>query len=79
MADFGQHICIDADSLAGNPVECDTHIPLSLVLNLLGHGYTFDRVIESYPPRRPGDIQAALKFSARRVVRAETRDPHLTM
>ncbi len=74
--DVRQRITIDPDILAGQPVVRDTRIPVYLVLNLLGHGYTFDRIIEAYPVLTREDIRAALRFSEERVKREETRSLH---
>ena len=69
-------ITIDPEILAGKPVVRDTRIPVYLILNLLGHGYTFDRIIEAYPALTTEDIQAAVKFNETRVKGEETRTLH---
>ena len=76
MKNEQERITIDPEILAGKPVVRDTRIPVYLILNLLGHGYTFDRIVEAYPALTREDIQAALKFSEGRAKREETRSLH---
>lgn len=74
--DLHDRITIDPEILAGKPVVRDTRIPVHLILNLLGHGYTFDRIAEAYPALTREDIQAAIAFSESRLKREETRSLH---
>lgn len=71
--DFRERITIDPEIMAGRPVVRGTRIPVYLVLNLLEHGYTGDRIIEAYPALTGEDVQAALRFSEARLKR-ETRN-----
>lgn len=54
----------NSNILAGKPVIRGTRIPVSLVLNLLAHGYSVSRVTEAYPQLTPEDVQAAMVFAA---------------
>lgn len=54
----------NSNILAGKPVIRGTRIPVSLVLNLLAHGYSVSRVVEAYPQLTPEDVQAAMVFAA---------------
>lgn len=53
-------ITVDPDILAGHPVIKGTRIPVSLILNLLSHGYSFDKIIEEYPELTVSDIKSAI-------------------
>ena len=56
-------VVVDPKVMGGTPVIAGTRIPVSLILNLLAHGYTFERVVEAYPILSPTDIQAALQYA----------------
>lgn len=58
-----QRIVCDPNILVGKPVIKDTRIPVSLILNLLAHEYSVDRIIEAYPALTQVDIQAALEYA----------------
>lgn len=64
---FLNRITIDPDILAGKPIIKGTRIPVSLVLNLLAHDYTFDRIIEAYPILTADDIRAAIAYAGARL------------
>lgn len=57
-----ERIEVNPNIMAGKPVIRGTRIPVSLVLNLLAHGYLTSRVIEAYPQLTPEDVQAAMVF-----------------
>jgi uncharacterized protein (DUF433 family) len=61
--DYRDRITVDPNILVGKPVITGTRIPVSLILNLLEHGYDFDRVIEDYPILAHEDIKAALWYA----------------
>jgi len=44
---------------------------VSLILNLLAHGYTTERIIAAYPDLAVDDVRAAILSSAARVDREE--------
>jgi uncharacterized protein (DUF433 family) len=50
--------------LNGKPVIVGTRIPVSLILNLLAHGYDVERVVHAYPTLTPDDVTAALLYAA---------------
>ena len=66
---FRNRITVDPDVLVGKPVIKHTRIPVSLILNLLAHDYTFDRVIEAYPILTADDIRAAIAYASARLDR----------
>ena len=51
------------DILVGKPVIRGTRVPVSLILNLLAHGYTTERITEAYPNLKPDDVVAALAYA----------------
>ena len=57
--------------LLGKPVIKGTRIPVALVLNLLEHGYTIERILTAYPNLKKADVLAAIRYSAARINREE--------
>jgi uncharacterized protein (DUF433 family) len=49
--------------MVGKPVVKGTRIPVALILNLLAHGYSVERIIGAYPPLTKEDVRAALEYS----------------
>lgn len=70
---FQDRITVDPDILVGKPVITGTRIPVSLVLNLLAHDYTFDRIIQAYPILTTDDIRAAITYAGARLDREVIR------
>ncbi len=68
---MNKKIIIDPKILVGKPVIAGTRIPVYLILNLLGHGYGFKRIIKAYPVLTEEDIKAAIKYSEYRMRREE--------
>ncbi len=66
-------ITVDPEILVGKPVITGTRIPVSLVLNLLAHDYTFDRIVEAYPILTADDIRAAIAYAGARLDRDTVR------
>lgn len=56
-------ISIDPGVLGGKPTIRGTRVPVSLILNLLAHDYSFDRIREAYPYISEDDIRAALTYA----------------
>jgi uncharacterized protein (DUF433 family) len=59
---FEDRVVIDAHVLVGKPVIKGTRVPVSLILNLLRHGYDFARIREAYPQLEDEDIRAAIAY-----------------
>ena len=70
---YRDRIVVDPRVLVGKPVIKGTRIPVSLILNLLEHGYTSERIVEAYPNLTADDIRAALAYAQTRLDRAEPR------
>jgi len=66
-------ITVDPEILVGKPVITGTRIPVSLILNLVAHDYTFDRLIEAYPVLTADDIRAAIAYAGARLDREVVR------
>ena len=66
-------IIVDPEILAGKPVIAGTRIPVYLILNLLAHGYDFDRIIKAYPILTKADVKTAIEYSENRMKREEVR------
>ena len=62
-------IIIDPKILAGKPIVRGTRISVSLILNLLAHGYTPTRIVQAYPNLKLSDIIAAIEYSKARIDR----------
>ncbi len=54
-------ITIDPKIMVGKPVIKGTRIPVYVVLNLLGDGYTQKEIIDDYPDLTKQDILATIK------------------
>jgi len=72
MKNYNQYIEINPNILVGKPVIKGTRIPVSLILNLVAHNYTIDKIIKAYPNLKKDQIAAALEFAAKRLDREET-------
>ena len=59
-----KRIVINPKIMVGKPIIKGTRIPVYVILNLLGDGYTSDEIIEDYPDLTKEDILAAIKFAA---------------
>ncbi len=64
-------IIIDPKVLAGHPIITGTRIPVSLILNLLSHEYTFEKIIKEYPELSRETIIAAVSYAEERIKREE--------
>jgi uncharacterized protein (DUF433 family) len=66
-------IVVDPRVLLGKPVIRGTRIPVSVILNLLAHGYDFARIIDAYPDLTEEDVKAAIEYSKARIDREEVK------
>lgn len=60
--------------LPSKPVIRGTRVPVSLVLNVLAHGASFEQVIDDDPILTVDDIRAALLFASASLDGEETHD-----
>ena len=66
-----ERIVVDPAVLVGKPVIKGTRIPVSLILNLVAHGVSFDEIIEDYPTLTNDDIREAILYAASRLDRGQ--------
>jgi len=57
--------------LRGKPVISGTRIPVSLILNLLANGYSFDRIVQAYPQLTTTNVKECLEFASLRLENEE--------
>lgn len=69
-----KRIQINPKILLGKPVIRSTRIPVSLVLNVLAHGASFEQIIDDYPVLTEEDIRAALLYASANLEAEETYD-----
>lgn len=60
-------IQVDPRVMAGHPVIKDTRVPVSVILNVMAHGYTPERVVDEYPSLTLDDVRAALFYASHRL------------
>jgi uncharacterized protein (DUF433 family) len=70
---YRRRVVVDPEILSGKPAIKGTRIPVTLVLNLLAHGYTFERIVEAYPVLTVEDIKAAISYAEARLDREDVR------
>lgn len=70
---YSGRIVTDPEILVGKPTVVGTRIPVSLILNLLAHGYDFTRIKTAYPALSDEDIKAAIHYAEARMDREEVR------
>jgi uncharacterized protein (DUF433 family) len=58
------HISADPTIMFGKTVIKNTRIPVDLILEKLGHGNSFDSLLEAYPSITTDDILACLLFAS---------------
>jgi uncharacterized protein (DUF433 family) len=59
-----QRISIDPNVCFGKPCIRGTRIWVSLILDFLANGMTFEQIIEEYPHLTEEDIRAAIAYGA---------------
>lgn len=58
-----ERIVVDPKILVGKPIIKGTRISVEFILELLVNGWTFEQLLENYPPLEKEDILAAIEYS----------------
>ncbi len=58
-------IIVDPNVLVGKPIIKGTRISVEFLLELLGNGWTHERILKNYPQLKKEDILAAIQYAAR--------------
>jgi uncharacterized protein (DUF433 family) len=64
MTNWQEHISINPQVCHGKACIKDTRIMVSVVLDNLADGLTFEEIIQDYPPLTIEDIKAAIAYAA---------------
>ncbi len=67
-----ERIEINPKVMVGKPVIRGTRIPVYIILELLGAGYTPKQIIKEYPKLTEKDIKAAVEYATGILKREET-------
>jgi uncharacterized protein (DUF433 family) len=59
-----ERITIDANVLVGKPIIKGTRISVEFVIDLLGRGWSEERILKEYDHLTPRDIQACLAYAS---------------
>lgn len=62
-----EYIISDPTVLFGKAVVKNTRIPVDLILEKLGHGYSIETLLEAYPNLSMDAVHACLLFAAENV------------
>ena len=63
-------ITIDPDICSGKPVITNTRVLVSVILEWVEQGYSFDKITEAFPSITVDDVKAAIAY-ARQIVEGE--------
>jgi uncharacterized protein (DUF433 family) len=66
MTDLLERITIDPEQCGGRPCIRGMRIRVADVLDLFAAGLTAQQILEEMPDLEPEDLQAALRYAARR-------------
>ena len=61
--DFRERIVLNPLILVGKPTIKGTRIPVSMILGLIGNGFTPDEIVADYPSLTPEDVRAAILYA----------------
>ena len=60
---WNERITIDPKVLVGKPVIKGTRLSVEFVIDLLGRGWTTEKILREYEHLTPDDIQACLAYA----------------
>ncbi|MDP5339379.1 MAG: DUF433 domain-containing protein [Nodularia sp. (in: cyanobacteria)] len=64
MKNWQERIIINPQVCHGKPCIKDTRIMISVILDSLADGLTFEEIVKDYPPLTLEDIKAAIAYAA---------------
>ncbi len=64
MNNWQEHISIDPQACHGKPCIKNTRIMISVILDNLADGLTFEEIVKDYPPLTLEDVKAAIAYAA---------------
>jgi uncharacterized protein (DUF433 family) len=64
MKNWQERISINPQVCHGKPCIKDTRIMISVILDNLADGLTFEEIVKDYPPLTLEDIKAAIAYAA---------------
>ena len=59
-----ERITFDAKIMAGKACIRGMRIPVSVIVNQIAHGATFEEILQEYPDLEKGDIEQAVEYAA---------------
>lgn len=62
---WNDRITVNENVLAGKPVIKGTRITVEFIIDLLGRGWTVERILQEYDHLTAEDVQACLSFCHR--------------
>ena len=62
--DWGEHIAMDADVLAGKPVVKGTRLAVSFLVDLMAQGWSVADLLANYPRLTDADVRACLAYAS---------------
>ncbi len=62
--EWQKRIVLNPKVMVGKPVIKGTRLTIDFIVELLAHGWTYEKVLKNYPQLKPEDISAALGYSA---------------
>jgi uncharacterized protein (DUF433 family) len=59
-----ERITFDTKIMAGKACIRGMRIPVSVIVNQIAHGATFEEILQEYPDLEKGDIEQAVEYAA---------------
>jgi uncharacterized protein (DUF433 family) len=75
MSEFNR-IELDPRVCNGKPVIKGTRIPVSVILDQIAEGFTWDVILSNYPELDKKDIQAAVLYASAILEHTEVKEAH---
>ncbi|MGH1397449.1 MAG: DUF433 domain-containing protein [Trichormus sp.] len=64
MTNWQEHISINPQTCHGKPHITGTQVMVSVILDNIAQGLTFEEIVKDYPPITLKDVQAAIAYAA---------------